>query len=449
MEYNKFSKSLLLRIGLLILPIFGIAYALHINDTFLITIFSILALILSVHLFRFVIRRYKEISYFLESVKYRDFSRKFSENQEPDDIIDLHKGFNTTINTIKDINTEKETQYLYLQKILEIVGTGIISYDLNSFEILWLNSSFQKILDIPSIKNINFIQKRFPESYSKIFETDHLKGNTVSIVSKNEEIKYWVSSTIFKIEDKQFKLITMQNIDFSLSQSESNAWKKLLSVMTHEIMNSVAPIASLAETLQNNIGSSLASKDSSTLDMNDIKMGIESIKNRSEGLMKFAQTYRSLNKITHLNKKEHNIKDLFENIVNLLSPSLINKGIDLKIDLDNSSMIVDIDTYLIEQVLINLILNAVESFDGNNNPTIFLTATRSLDGEITLSVSDNGEGIPEDIRDKIFIPFFTTKKNGNGIGLSLCSQIMMLHKGKIQINSVIGKGTKVSLLFLN
>lgn len=446
MEYSKFSIALLIRIGILLVPLGALTYAIHSNEMSWIIIASLISLGFGIHLYYFVIRRYKEISYFLESVKYRDFSRRFTEQSAPEDIIDLHKGFNTTIETIKDINTEKETQYIYLQKILEVLKTGIISYNVGTGEILWLNDSFQRILDIPSIKNIGFIEKRFAESFEKIFSANYSTGDTIAIKAQNEDLKYWITSSIFKVEGETFKLITLQNIDVSLNENESEAWKKLLSVMTHEIMNSVAPIASLAETLHSNIVDSTALDSPSKLDMADLEIGIDSIKNRSEGLMKFAKTYRSLNKITKLNKEDILVNYLFNNIFHLLEPSLKKKGITLKIEMENPRLQVNIDVHLIEQVLINLILNSVEAFEGSKDPKIILSAEKKLDGKTILSVKDNGNGIPEDIRKEIFVPFFTTKKNGNGIGLSLSRQIILLHKGKIQIRSAEGKGTSISLM---
>jgi signal transduction histidine kinase len=217
--------------------------------------------------------------------------------------------------------------------------------------------------------------------------------------------------------------------------------------MTHEIMNSIAPISSLAETLQDKIRLSIEDPIKNQVDTNDLYLGIESIRNRSEGLMKFANTYRGLNKITNLNLAKAPIHELFENISNLLQPSLKNKNIALQFKLDNPDLQIEMDSSLIEQVLINLILNAVEACKNVQSPLIKISAKKNIDGIATLIVSDNGLGIPNEIVDKIFIPFFSTKKNGSGIGLSLCQQIMFRHKGKIQINSIENGGTVIRLVF--
>lgn len=217
--------------------------------------------------------------------------------------------------------------------------------------------------------------------------------------------------------------------------------------MTHEIMNSIAPISSLAETLQKSIQESLDHSQPELLELEDINAGLNSIKKRSEGLMKFAKTYRSLNKVTHVNKTKIKASDLFDSIHELMKPSLVNKNVALSFDLNDANLVFEIDAYLIEQVLINLILNAIDATENISNPQITVSATLGHKRTGQITVMDNGSGIPEEILDSIFVPFFSTKKTGSGIGLSLCKQIMLLHGGKIQLQSSEFKGTVVSLLF--
>lgn len=385
---------------------------------------------------------------FFESVKYRDFSRWFNDRSGPEDIRELHRGFNEVNKTIKQINSEKEAQHLYLQKILEMVDTGIIAYNTVTNNILWINDAFKEMLGVPSFKKVSFIEKRKPLLYKDIFGKDHSGNDIITIDVENEKIKVLLSSSVFMVGEEAFKLIALQNVDATINQTESESWKKLLSVMTHEIMNSIAPISSLAETLQGHVRQSIQDPDQNPLDVNDLDAGIESIKKRSEGLMMFAKTYRSLNKVTSLNLKTESVTRLFENIKNLMQPSLNTKNIQLSFHQDNPDMQIEIDAYLIEQVLINLILNSVEAVDGQGEPKIIISAYKNEKGNSILKVSDNGKGIPDEIIDQIFVPFFTTKKSGSGIGLSLCKQIMLLHKGRIQIHSEIGKGCSVSLVFM-
>ncbi|MCZ2846116.1 MAG: HAMP domain-containing sensor histidine kinase [Candidatus Bathyarchaeota archaeon] len=330
---------------------------------------------------------------------------------------------------------------------MELVDTGIIAFNIESGKVLWVNDSFNEVLNIPNIKNIEFIKKRNPKIFSDVFETDHERGNTISIDSEADKTKILISNSSFIVKDEKFKLVVLQNIENTLNQNQAEAWNKLLRVMTHEIMNSIAPISSLAETLQTKIKASLDNPHEYKIDSNDLYLGIDSIRNRSEGLMKFANTYRGLNKIDHLNLSNNSVEVLFESISNLLQPSLTSKNIEMQFNLDNPGLQIVMDTALIEQVLINLIKNSIQACKNVENPLIKISAEKNIEGIAIIKITDNGTGIPIELLDKIFIPFFSTKKSGSGIGLSLCQQIMFLHKGKIKINSIENRGTVIKLEF--
>ncbi len=217
--------------------------------------------------------------------------------------------------------------------------------------------------------------------------------------------------------------------------------------MTHEIMNSVAPISSLADTLKNRLEKSIPDLSNKSGAVDDLEIGIETIKRRSEGLLKFAETYRNLNKITQPNLNKVFVRDLFEGLYQLMQPTLDQKNIQLEIVLKDTALAVEADTSLIEQVLINLLVNAIEAVKDQPEPKIILSGTIVQNKKVQLRISDNGPGMPEEIMEKIFIPFFSTKKSGSGIGLSLCKQIMMLHKGNIHVQSKLNEGTVFILQF--
>ncbi len=455
MAYRKYKLALTLRVIVLFFALTVLAFAasylnfqtnLQLSVAILVPILILLYYSLK-GLYKFIFRRFYEMDDFFESVKYRDFSRWFNEKSGTEDIRELHKGFNEVNKTIHEINKEKEAQHLYLKKILELVNTGIIAYNIESGAVLWINEAFKKTLGIPSLKNIQFIKKRNPNLFDTVFIKKHAIADSITITIENEKTKLLIASSIFQINEVSYKLLVLQNIESTLTQNETEAWKKLLSVMTHEIMNSIAPISSLAETLQTKVQQSIDDPVNQQIDMSDLDAGIESIKKRSEGLLKFAKTYRSLNKITKLNLSNILVIDLFENIKTLMLPSLENKAIELHFEIENLNLKIEMDTYLIEQVLINLMLNAVEACKGVEQAKVTLSAHKSINGEPIIRVKDNGKGILNEIIDDVFIPFFSTKKSGSGIGLSLCKQIMLLHKGKIQIRSVENKGTVVSLVF--
>lgn len=447
MDYRGYILRLFIRIIIISGALLTFTYLIYLKEeTYaILLLFAIFILIYNTYVF--VKRRFVAMDDFFEAVKYRDFSRWFPEDRGPKDIRFLYQGFNEINRTIKEINAQNEAQYVYLKKILEMVDIGIISYNLETGDVLWSNESFCETLDMPSFKNVSFIESRKPELYNAIFETYHREPNSITIALQNDKIKVLISDTVFQVDDDAFKLIVVQNIDDTLNKNESEAWKKLLSVMTHEIMNSIAPISSLADTLQRNVQLSLDHPNENKLNLVDINSGIKTIKNRSEGLLKFAKTYRSLSKVTHLNLERVEVSDLFKSIQLLMEPSIKAKNIAVDFVVSSQKMELDIDRHLIEQVLINLILNAIDACKNKADSYIKIVAEKTPNRDIVIKVFDNGSGIPEDIMENIFIPFFTSKATGSGIGLSLCKQIMLLHKGRILVNSKEGEGSVFSLIF--
>ncbi|ULQ57880.1 HAMP domain-containing histidine kinase [Flavihumibacter rivuli] len=397
--------------------------------------------------YRFQMKAHNELQQFVESVHYRDFSRYFDVKAAPADLQPLRQGFNEINTTFKVISKEKETQYQYLQRILELVDTGILSFELKSGEVVWMNESLKRMLQIPYLKTINSLARRDAELAETI---SGIKPGEVKIATAHLEkgsFKVLVSCSVFQTEAQVYKLIAFQNVNEALDETESKAWQRLLSVMTHEIMNSVAPISSLAATLKNRLHESMDKMNDHTGTLDDLEVGIETIKRRSEGLLRFAETYRSLNKITSLNLSKVYVLDLFQNLQQLMQPKLDQLNIELEIVLKDPELMLEADTNLVDQVLINLLVNAIDAVKDRPTPRIVLSAFQNANKRTVIKVADNGAGMPEEVLDKIFIPFFSTKKSGSGIGLSLCKQIMMLHKGTIQVQSVEGEGTAFSLQF--
>lgn len=445
--FQKIEWRILIRVIMLFVTLSGAAFLL-IKGLFVYMLLVIPLVIYElVEFYRFHYKAHKELDQFVESVHYRDFSRYFDVKHASADIQPLRKGFNEINTTFKVISKEKETQYQYLQKILELVDTGILSYEEQSGEVVWMNESLKKMLQLPYLKTIYSLNRRDEELSKEIISLKPGDNKVATAHTERNAFKILLSATAFQTDGKVYKLIAFQNVNEALDETESKAWQKLLSVLTHEIMNSVAPISSLAETLKNRLQQSVAVLNDDTGTVDDLEIGIETIKRRSEGLLKFAETYRNLNKITTLNLKKVYVRDIFENLLQLMQPTLEQKNIEAETILKDTDLILEADTDLLEQVLINLVVNAIEAVKDRPEPRIILSAYVANNRRTVIKVADNGHGMAEELLDKIFIPFFSTKKSGSGIGLSLCKQIMMLHKGNIQVHSKEGEGTAFQLQF--
>ncbi|KYP12958.1 HAMP domain-containing sensor histidine kinase [Flavihumibacter sp. CACIAM 22H1] len=398
-------------------------------------------------LYRYQQKAQNELRQFVESVHYRDFTRYFDVKHAPSELQPLRKGFNEINTAFKVISKEKETQYQYLQRILELVDTGILSYELATGNVVWMNEALKRMLQIPYLKTIDSLSRRDTElgEVVKSIKPGEVKIATAHL--EKDSFKVLVSCSAFQTESQTYKLIAFQNVNEALDETESKAWQRLLSVMTHEIMNSVAPISSLADTLKKSLHKAVGEFKDSSGNFEDLELGIETIKRRSEGLLRFAETYRNLNKITKLNLETVQVLDLFVNLQQLMQPKLEQLNIEVEIILKEPGITIEADTNLVDQVLINLLINAMDAVREQPNPRIVLSASKGSNNRTQVKVADNGVGMPAEIMDKIFIPFFSTKKSGSGIGLSLCKQIMMLHKGNISVHSVEGEGTAFILQF--
>lgn len=432
-------------IFLLSLTLFAAIYVVFTGRHQWLTLLAPLLFIQWVYLFRRQRRAYVELHDFVESIRYRDFSRRLSVKKAPFEVKRMRMGFNEITESIRNISKEKEMQYQYLQKIMEMVNTGILSYDAETREVHWINESLRQLLQLPYLKNVHNLEKRIKELYDDLMSLKPGESKVSTFHVEAVPYKVFLSATAFQTEDKKFNLVGFQNISSAVDEAESEAWRKLLRVLTHEIMNSVAPISSLANTLESRLKEHEEQGYEEAF-FQDMVTGIGTIKNRSESLLKFAETYRSLNKISAPDIKAFFVCDLFENIYNLMEPTLFQKNIELEILLKEPGLQLKGDISLIEQALINLVLNAMEAVKERDDRGITLSGERVND-KVQVRVADNGVGMTPEILDKIFIPFFTTRKNGSGIGLSLCRQVMRAHGGSLLVVSEENKGTVFTLQF--
>ena len=399
---------------------------------------------------QFINKTNTELSQFIEAVQYRDFSLQFTEKNAPISVRQLRRAFNQINATFKQLSSEREEQYQYLQKILELVDTGILSYDQEG-NVGWINEAFKRMMNVPYLRNISALEKRDVSVYQAITNLENAASQLVKINHK----QVLLAKTTFLNEGIETNLIAFQNVNEAIEDTEAQAYQKLLRVMTHEIMNSVAPIASLAETMEGAIARRKGKMETGRKefgrenddDFDDISLGISTIRKRSENLLKFADTYRQLAKVSMTSFSEFYVRDLFEGVEILLENQIEQKNIEFDVIIKDFELMIEGDMVLIEQVLINLIINAIDAVQHQQNPKIILSVFQNNQPQTIIEVRDNGVGMSEELMDKIFVPFFTSKPNGSGIGLSLSKQIMALHKGSITVNSVEKQGTAFRLGF--
>jgi nitrogen fixation/metabolism regulation signal transduction histidine kinase len=396
---------------------------------------------------RHVTRGNRALADFLMAVHYRDFSQHFNEAHPDRALRPLHVAFNQLSATFRQLSAEREAQFAYLQTVLQLIDTGIISYDAGG-TVESINESFKRTLELPYLKNMSTLQKRLPVLHEAMSQLQPGASTIVKLTVGSKTMQLLLSATTFRLQGREFRLVAFKNISHALDETETEAWQKLLRVMTHEIMNSVAPIASLADTLRRDLRRELDSAAPPVQNMlSDVVEGIGIIQSRSEGLLRFSQVYRDFSTISTPQLTTVYLQELFRSIRGLMTAQLAETGTELCTSMDPADLCLQADARLLEQVLINLVLNAAYAVRERPQPRIELRAQQVEDGRVVIDVIDNGTGIAPDVLDSIFIPFFTTRRGGTGIGLSLAKQIMHLHKGSIKVQSVPGEGTTFRLEF--
>lgn len=406
-----------------------------------VSMFSIIAI---VNLVLYLERAKRELYNFLSAIKQGDFTQTKSMTRSVWENDKLNEVYREIQQVFLKLNSEKAQNHLFLQTILEHVEIAIIAFDKKQ-NIVVSNQAVRSMFGTPHFKTLKKLFRNEPELVSKI-TGEHLEGSVFKIKYKEKISILSINSSEFKLDGVPYKLVSFQDIRPELEEKELDSWQKLIRVLTHEIMNSAIPISTLAGVIAkmiiNESGDIKESLDQDT--KNDIYGGLQTIENRSKGLSAFVDSYRSLTKIKPPKFEEVSTKILIEEVLNLLREKIVNRNITVHNDITELNIL--IDKALISQVLINLILNAIESFESNSNRDIFI-AVLGLGNTTTIKIRDNGKGIEENLIDDIFIPFYTTKKEGTGVGLSLARQIMRLHKGKISVQSELKKGTTFTLEF--
>ncbi|MCA6075188.1 sensor histidine kinase [Fulvivirga sedimenti] len=447
MGFKGFRIRVIIRVILIAATLAVMTYTLiGLNAWFAFVVLSFILAAQLADLFHFVETTNRKLTRFLESIRYSDFVSTFTtDSRLGDSFKDLNIAFNEVLEAFRLARSEKETNLHFLNTIVEHVSTGLLGFD-NNGNIELINASTKRLIGIYAIHNIEDLLEKHPKFYKTIFD---LPTGKSTIYRNQEEEQISVSATEIILRGKKVKLISLQNIQTQLQKKEIEAWQNLTRVLRHEIMNSITPIASLTTTLRTILAEDLRAQGSEyVLDeetKDDLTDGLGTIEGRSKGLISFIDAYRDYTSIPLPDPEPIVVKDLLHRIETLLKSSLDSHNINLKLYLVPENLVINADDKLIEQVLINLVKNAIEA--SPDDSAIHLYAGKSDDGNARIVVEDHGQGIIREALDKIFIPFYTTKKTGSGIGLSLSRQIMQLHNGSLTADSEPGKFTRFTLKF--
>ncbi len=456
---KRFTLQVSIRIILILLFCLLFAY-LIINNYWFSTVAVGVVLTLQVTgLIRYVNNTNYSLVKFLDALKNEDFSVYFSPSKKGDSFIKVYDDFNLIIKLFKQNKIEKEAQFKYFQYILEHVNLGIVSIkkeDLfgphSESEMLFLNKAACDILRQPQHKYWHRLANNIPWFVDEIKKIADGGKTLVDFGDENERKQLSLEVIEIQMLNIPHLIITFQDIRSEIEQKEIEAWHNVIKILAHEMLNSFTPVSSLASTMkamtENEKGELLTLDQMDAEDVHDINMAASTIKKRSEGLLEFVKDYRTISNVPIPILTSINVKQFLASIELLMKPLVDEADVELKVMPLPANAQINADSKLIEQVLINLINNSVHALKGRDQPVIKISCIVEPEKTIIV-VTDNGMGIEDKIMNQIFIPFYTTKKNGSGIGLSLSKNILKKHGGNLLVSSEVGKYTAFTLVFKN
>ncbi|MEN6312428.1 MAG: ATP-binding protein [Acidobacteriota bacterium] len=451
MVFKRFRFVCVLRTALLAATLFlALSFAAPGRLWTLAAILAVLSLYQLYALIRYVERTNRDLARFFQSISYEDYSQGYKDEGLGRSFSELRSVLADVTRMLQKTRTEKEEHAQYLQTVVQHVGIGLIVFQPDG-SVELVNNAAKQLLHVAWLKSVTELETLSEDLVETLFHLAPKEKAFVKIEKEKETLVLSLYATEFKLHGREFKLVSLQNIHRELEEKEMEAWQKLIRVITHEIMNSVTPISTLASTIKDlavDAPPVLAAESGEEAEVKrDIRQAALTIEKRSQGLLHFVDAFRSLTLLPKPKPQFFPLKELLDRVGRLMTANLEGKDIRFSIEVEPATLELNADAELIEQVLINLLLNALQAVEGRPGAEIRMKGLLNERGRVIVQVIDNGPGIPPENLEKIFIPFYTTKRGGSGIGLSLARQIMRLHKGMIHAHSEPGAPTVFTLTF--
>ena len=369
-----------------------------------------------------------------------DPTMQFSRVRNDPYFSEIHKGFNELIRDFRLVRLDKEAEQRFFEATVNHVKFGLVAYDQDG-NVEMVNDSFLDLFKLNRIENIDALKAKSADLPSMLEKLNLLSESLQKIKIDGHPYHLIFLTSRFRIKGKDITLVSVRDISREIDQNELEAWQKLMRILRHEILNSLSPIKLLATNLSEMTITNLSEEE-----VDDMKTGLETIHRRATGLSNFLDAYSNLYRVPELELETIRAKELLQRISTLHKDHFEKEKIDCRVALSDESICIKMDERMIEQVLINLVKNAMEALHTSTDPVLTLSA-RENGNETILAVTDNGPGIPEDQLEHIFIPFYSTKEAGSGVGLSFSQHIMRMHKGRIHVRSRQDEGTEIQLVF--
>jgi len=435
---------------LIMLTLVLLSYLIVIPDYYASTLLiAIIFIIQSVTLYRFILKTNNELTRFFDAARFADYSQRFEFQELGAGFGELGKTFTDILKRFRENSSEKEEEFRHLKALIEHAPVPLISIHADGRVSLW-NNSARRLFGINTITHIDNLAD-FGDAFSKQVQSINVgERQLIKLEIDSMQQRLVISATQIIIAGQKEKILSLQDIQSELDSAQLEAWQDLVRVLTHEIMNSITPVASLAKTaadLLDDVKSKLADSTELQDELNDASSAVNTVARRSDGLMNFVNSYKKLTQLPTLNKKPIKLNKLLTQVSKVFTQRWEEKNIELKIRVTPVELEFTVDVDMIEQVLINLLQNAEQAVENKANPQIEITASLNKRGHVALDIFDSGDGIPNELTQKIFVPFFTTKREGSGVGLALTRQIMIAHNGNVTLKESPLEGACFRLTF--
>lgn len=457
MGFKKFSILIAVRTVMVMLTLILLAFLINLKGYYASTLLILILLgIQCVLLYRFIVKTNNELSRFFEAARYADYSQRFEFHGIGAGFVELGNTFTDILNRFQENRADQEQQYKHLKAVIEHVPVPLISIHSDEKISLW-NNSARRLFGANKVVHTDDLLQFGEDFITQLQSLNPGERKLMTFEVDGMEHRLVVLATQLIIAGQQEKLLSLQDIQSELDGVQLQAWQDLVRVLTHEIMNSITPVASLARTavdLLEDAKSKFTDSAEIVEELSDAYNAVQTVARRSDGLMNFVGSYRQLTRLPTPNKKTIKLKQLFAQVIAVATPLWAEKKIELSHKIEPSGLELTVDVDMIEQLLINLLKNAEQALltaPSHQAETIAyqvsLFARLNRRGHVVVDVMDNGAGVPDELAKKIFVPFFTTKREGSGVGLALTRQVMIAHGGNVKLLSSPSGGACFRLTF--
>ena len=450
MDSDRYRQRFLLQLALLLINCFVLMWLVFSSAWYAVIAISMLVLVTQVlFIMRYLDQSNRAIARFLVTVKHDDVSQGFYREHAPESFRELGQAMEDVVAGLQQARTEKEEQATYMRVLVQHIPVAVVALG-DDGRITMFNNASRRLFGLSNIRELDQLttfDRGLAEALAALQPGDE---RLVRVVQDNGLLQLNISATSLKLRGRAEKIISIQDIQGQLENQEMEAWQNLIRVLTHEIMNSVTPITSLAQTASETVDglmTGLPQDSPMHEDLQDTFDALDTVGRRGAGLMRFVESYRSLTRLPKARIRIFRLDSFLQRIETLLGESFREKDIGFNTTVTPTSLELSGDPELLEQAVINLLKNALDAVVESPKPEVSVVASLGGKGHIIIAVKDNGSGMDEEILNNIFVPFFTTKRHGTGVGLSLVRQIVRLHRGQVGISSEADKGTEIRLRF--